>query len=78
MSEDKCPCCGVIVMVLTKGTIECFKCPFVCAAKDFPRIAAAMGLAKATATLCTVDDNVNAAMVAHRAAHKRVVEVFGK
>lgn len=49
MSEKKCPCCGGIVMVLSKGTIECFKCPFTCAVKDFPRIAAAMELAKAEA-----------------------------
>lgn len=85
MRENKCPCCGVIVMVLSKGTIECFKCPFVCAVKDFTRIAAAMELAKAevaasnavwSVPLERVEATVEAGEDMLFQAKMRVLEVF--
>lgn len=81
IEDSKCPCCGAIVMVLVKGTIECFKCPFQCAAKDFPRIAAAMEYAKKTAYWFGLPGGVDhqedaRAEQAMRDAETRVLEVF--
>lgn len=81
--ESKCPCCGVIVMVLAKGTIECFKCPFTCAQKDLPRIAAAMDLARAAVLRESCSENngdifeVLAVQKLYVERCKRVIEVFG-
>lgn len=47
MSEiAKCPVCGAAIMFLINGTAECFNCPFTCDVEDFPKVSAAMELAK--------------------------------
>ena len=81
--NSKCPCCNATLMFLNKGTAECFKCPFTCAQKDLPRIAAAMDYA--TKTMCWFGipngesywEEESRAEDSVEAAKKHVLEVFG-
>ena len=53
MSEELiCPCCGEEADLMgVSGFVECTECMFMCDIEQFPRISAAMELAKAEVVL---------------------------
>ena len=78
MENEKCPCCGKEIEY-SGYTRSCVSntCPFQCDAKDLPRIAAAMELARAEASLGGADDRFTETERTREDALLRVLEVFG-
>lgn len=76
--NEKCPCgCPGSLNDKTGPYYRCENCWFRCDKADLPRIAAAMELARAHVWEAEQSRKGLSYMTRHKAAKKRVLEVFG-